>query len=72
MAACWARIQDYHRCGCPGTGRLNGRSEQLLGRFLREYPGTERTRNGVAIATKLAAYPWRLTGGASLAYTSVR
>jgi pyridoxine 4-dehydrogenase len=42
-----------------GTGKLNGRSEQLLGRFSREYlgPGQEN----ICIATKLAAYPWRLT-----------
>lgn len=49
---------------CPptaGTGRLNGRSEQLLGRFLDEYPGTAAARDNVRIATKLAAYPWRLT-----------
>jgi pyridoxine 4-dehydrogenase len=46
-----------------GTGRLNGRSEQLLGRFIREYPGTAATRNNIAVATKLAAYPWRVTPG---------
>ena len=42
-----------------GTGKLNGRSEQLLGQFDREYlgPGKEN----ICIATKLAAYPWRLT-----------
>jgi pyridoxine 4-dehydrogenase len=41
-----------------GTGKLEGRSEELLGKFARE-----RERNGkpnkVHIATKLAAYPWR-------------
>lgn len=46
-----------------GTGKLEGRSEQLLGRFCREYPGSKRVRSGVNIATKLAAYPWRLTPG---------
>lgn len=46
-----------------GTGRLNGRSEELLGKFTREYPGSERVRNNIRIATKLAAYPWRLTSG---------
>ncbi|ARV62621.1 aldo/keto reductase [Nostocales cyanobacterium HT-58-2] len=42
-----------------GTGRLNGQSERLLGRFAKEYlgPGKE----DICIATKLAAYPWRLT-----------
>jgi pyridoxine 4-dehydrogenase len=42
-----------------GTGRLNGRSEMLLGRFAREYQGIGR--ENICIATKLAAYPWRLT-----------
>ncbi|PSB46412.1 aldo/keto reductase [Chroococcidiopsis sp. CCNUC1] len=42
-----------------GTGRLNGRSEMLLGRFAREYQGTGK--ENICIATKLAAYPWRLT-----------
>jgi len=42
-----------------GTGRLNGRSEQLLGRFGREYLGSGK--EDICIATKLAAYPWRLT-----------
>lgn len=40
-----------------GTGRLNGRSELLLGRFSREYQGTGKDK--IWIATKLAAYPWR-------------
>jgi pyridoxine 4-dehydrogenase len=42
-----------------GTGRLNGRSEQLLGKFSREYLGPNK--DDICIATKLAAYPWRLT-----------
>ncbi len=42
-----------------GTGRLNGRSEQLLGQFSREYQGANK--ENICIATKLAAYPWRLT-----------
>lgn len=42
-----------------GTGRLNGQSETLLGRFSREYYGTGK--ENICIATKLAAYPWRLT-----------
>jgi pyridoxine 4-dehydrogenase len=44
-----------------GTGKLNGRSEQLLGSFLDDYPGSNKTKSNVKIATKLAAYPWRLT-----------
>lgn len=42
-----------------GTGKLKGRSEKLLGQFTREYPRTEK--ENICIATKLAAYPWRLT-----------
>ncbi|MEH2197782.1 aldo/keto reductase [Nostoc sp.] len=42
-----------------GTGRLNGRSELLLGRFNREYIGSNK--ENICIATKLAAYPWRWT-----------
>lgn len=46
-----------------GTGALNGRSEELLGRFVREAPVSDAVRGNVCIATKLAAYPWRLTSG---------
>ena len=42
-----------------GTGRLNGRSESLLGRFTKEYQGANQDH--ICIATKLAAYPWRWT-----------
>ncbi|MCC5620619.1 aldo/keto reductase [Nostoc sp. CHAB 5715] len=42
-----------------GTGRLNGRSELLLGRFSQEYVGLGK--ENICIATKLAAYPWRWT-----------
>ncbi len=42
-----------------GTGKLNGRSEILLGKFYREYQGTNK--NDICLATKLAVYPWRLT-----------
>ena len=47
-----------------GTGRLNGRSEQLLGQFARDYERSHAiAANGdrICLATKLAAYPWRLT-----------
>ncbi|CAI5950813.1 unnamed protein product [Closterium sp. NIES-65] len=44
-----------------GTGALSGRSEQLLGQFIKEYPGSDKYRSDIRIATKLAAYPWRLT-----------
>ncbi|MCG6133701.1 MAG: aldo/keto reductase [Nostoc sp. LLA-1] len=42
-----------------GTGRLNGRSEKLLGKFSQEYQGVNQ--DNICIATKLAAYPWRWT-----------
>ncbi len=45
-----------------GTGRLNGRSETLLGQFANAYQGENQAR--ICVATKLAAYPWRLTRGA--------
>jgi pyridoxine 4-dehydrogenase len=43
-----------------GTGALNGRSEELLGKFMRE---NQKIQDGapVHIATKLAGYPWRVT-----------
>ena len=41
-----------------GTGRLNGRSEQLLGRFAMEVSAEQRQQ--LCIATKLAPFPWRL------------
>ncbi|XP_057858126.2 pyridoxal reductase, chloroplastic [Cryptomeria japonica] len=46
-----------------GTGKLNGRSEQLLGKFIQEFPGPKKLRSNINIATKFAAYPWRLTSG---------
>ncbi|KAI7838722.1 hypothetical protein COHA_007518 [Chlorella ohadii] len=54
-------INLYDTADSYGTGKLEGRSEQLLGRFLDEYPGSPAVRDDVRIATKLAAYPWRLT-----------
>eukprot|EP00966_Prymnesium_polylepis_P023101 531531-Prymnesium_polylepis.2 len=41
-----------------GTGALEGRAEQLLGRFRRESVAPSRT----VLGTKLAVYPNRLTG----------
>eukprot|EP00195_Chlamydomonas_chlamydogama_P009230 CAMPEP_0202914762 /NCGR_PEP_ID=MMETSP1392-20130828/63888_1 /ASSEMBLY_ACC=CAM_ASM_000868 /TAXON_ID=225041 /ORGANISM="Chlamydomonas chlamydogama, Strain SAG 11-48b" /LENGTH=316 /DNA_ID=CAMNT_0049606543 /DNA_START=248 /DNA_END=1198 /DNA_ORIENTATION=- len=43
-----------------GTGRLNGKSEQLLGQFIQQYPGSDKVRDNIHIATKFAAYPWRI------------
>ncbi|MBU6229705.1 MAG: aldo/keto reductase [Cyanobacteria bacterium REEB459] len=45
-----------------GTGRLNGRSETLLGRFAQVYQGPNQDR--ICLATKLAVYPWRWTAAA--------
>ncbi|CAJ1368524.1 unnamed protein product [Effrenium voratum] len=42
-----------------GTGELEGRAEILLGRFARKVE--DREENRPILATKLAAYPWRLT-----------
>lgn len=42
-----------------GTGKLNGRSESLLGQFSSQYSGLNSDQ--ICIATKLAAYPGRLT-----------
>lgn len=41
-----------------GTGRFNGRSEQLLGAFCAAVPAPERRE--IQVATKLAPFPWRL------------
>lgn len=45
-----------------GTGKLNGQSEKLLGRFSNAYAGPNKDR--ICLATKLAPYPWRLTPNA--------
>jgi pyridoxine 4-dehydrogenase len=42
-----------------GTGKLKGQSEKLLGRFSQAYAGANQDQ--ICLATKLAAYPWRLT-----------
>ena len=41
-----------------GTGKLKGRSEELLGKFLSNLPSKERAK--ITVATKLAPYPWRI------------
>ncbi|KAL2550827.1 Pyridoxal reductase [Forsythia ovata] len=46
-----------------GTGKLNGQSEKLLGKFIREFEGNKQLQANIVIATKFAAYPWRLTPG---------
>ncbi len=44
-----------------GTGRLNGRSELLLGQFLRAMEPVQTQQ--LKVATKLAPFPWRLGRG---------
>ena len=39
----------------------DGRSEQLLGKFIKEYRGEDAKKNNIILATKFAPYPWRLT-----------
>ena len=41
-----------------GTGRLNGRSESLLGDCIAALPPSQQST--VQIATKLAPFPWRI------------
>ena len=41
-----------------GTGRLNGRSEELLGKYLKKLSPSKC--KSLTIATKLAPFPWRL------------
>ena len=41
-----------------GTGKLNARSEELLGKFLLDTSFSQKKR--IKIATKLAPYPWRV------------
>ena len=48
-----------------GTGKLNGQSEKLLGKFTQAYSGANQEQ--ICLATKLAAYPWRLTRGSMVA-----
>ena len=48
-----------------GTGRLNGRSEILLGKFANAYRGINQ--DNICLATKLAPYPWRLTRNSMVA-----
>ena len=41
-----------------GIGNLNGRSEELLGKFFKKLPPSKH--KNLIVATKLAPYPWRL------------
>jgi pyridoxine 4-dehydrogenase len=52
------RLHFFDTADSYGTGRLNGRSETLLGRFALAASAAERDQ--LCIATKLAPFPWRL------------
>ncbi|CAM9913372.1 unnamed protein product [Ectocarpus fasciculatus] len=43
-----------------GTGKIVGQAERLLGKFVREYPGSDKVRGDLQIATKFAPYPYRV------------
>jgi pyridoxine 4-dehydrogenase len=51
-------FQFFDTADSYGTGRFNGRSELLLGRFAAAASGEQRRQ--LYIATKLAPFPWRL------------
>ncbi len=51
-------LQLFDTADSYGTGRFNGRSEALLGRFSASLIPMERDR--LCLATKLAPFPWRL------------
>ena len=63
LAATFQRCLDLDLCffdtaDSYGTGRWNGRSEQLLGQFAAALSPAQRSR--CCLATKLAPFPWRL------------
>lgn len=63
LALCFERAVDlgltfFDTADSYGTGRWNGRSEALLGRFVAALPPSRRA--SLCIATKLAPFPWRL------------
>jgi len=51
-------LQFFDTADSYGTGRFNGRSEQLLGRFTAAL--SQEQREALTVATKLAPFPWRL------------
>ncbi len=54
-----------------GTGRMQGRSEELLGDFCSALPEDQRAQ--LCVATKLAPFPWRLgRGGYDRAFADSR
>ncbi len=57
-AAVAAGLLTFDTADSYGTGRFNGRSEALLGRFVAALAPERRA--SVCVATKLAPFPWRL------------
>jgi len=63
LAACFRRAVElgltfFDTADSYGTGRLRGRSEQLLGEFAAGLDPEKRSQ--LTLATKLAPFPWRL------------
>jgi pyridoxine 4-dehydrogenase len=63
LEACFRRAVElgltfFDTADSYGTGRLQGRSEELLGSFCAALPEEQRRR--LCVATKLAPFPWRL------------
>jgi pyridoxine 4-dehydrogenase len=63
LAACFQRavqlgLSFFDTADSYGTGRLQGRSEQLLGEFAASLAPAQRLN--LTLATKLAPFPWRL------------
>jgi hypothetical protein len=54
---CLRCVLDLWRGACLATEMQH----MCRGRLCREYPGSDRAVQRVHIATKLAAYPWRVT-----------
>ena len=71
QAAVAAGLRLFDTADSYGTGRFNGRSEALLGRFATALPPGERQQ--ICLATKLAPFPWRLgRGGFRRAFAASR
>ena len=51
-------IQIVDTADSYGTGALTGRSEELLGDFIKNLPNDQQS--SLTVATKLAPFPWRL------------
>ncbi|MFZ0409625.1 MAG: aldo/keto reductase [Cyanobium sp.] len=76
LEACFRRavqlgLSFFDTADSYGTGRLQGRSEQLLGQFAAGLDPAQRSP--LTLATKLAPFPWRLgRGGYRRAFAASR